>query len=343
MQGQRRRDDRDARQSDDRDWRRDNLDRKRDDRAGQDDCRDWQRRSRGDSDWKRNDRAGHADDRDWKHRSRGGKGGGGKGRKGSKPPVVLGRRSEEACLQVACTVRPAQINGIMSVADRLELGLPAEGDVVKAFVDAAADRGVKFTYRMRNGREYASAYLSDDAGDKRLLHQVMSDWLTLVAACGEDLNALTLPAYYGIHGQGGSPPNGEAIPWFERIVKGRLQRRDQAAASAEPHTGAEEQPAASDSLVKRQMRLWKRGFHLKISTAGEGQMEQRVPRVAGGHGEREPKGRGWEPPQLPAIPAHPPRSPDLAWEGPCDIVWFLAACSLHSCSARAWDSSPGAA
>ena len=60
---------------------------------------------------------------------------------------------------------------------REELKLPIDGDPTIAFVSQAKARGVKFTYRMRKGREYATAYLMDEMpGEPKDILQEIICW-----------------------------------------------------------------------------------------------------------------------------------------------------------------------
>ena len=101
------------------------------------------------------------------------------------------------------------------------LQVPIDGDPTIAFVSQAKARGVKLSYRMRKDREHATAYLMDETPGKPkdILYDIMTEWFAILEACGEDLNELRLPAFYGLEGQ----PK-QAIPWYERVVTGRLSR-----------------------------------------------------------------------------------------------------------------------
>ena len=54
---------------------------------------------------------------------------------------------------------------------------------------------------------------------KDILHEIMTEWFDILEACGEDLTELRLPAFYGLECQ----PK-QAIPWYKRVVIGRLSR-----------------------------------------------------------------------------------------------------------------------
>ena len=158
--------------------------------------------------------------------SAGSKGKRGKGAKRSRgdtpaaqPAAQPSRRKDDECLQVACKLTPVQIRQNLPLHWRKELGLPIDGDPTIAFVSQAKARGVKFTYRMRKGREYATAYLMDEmpGEPKDILHEIMMEWFDILEACGEDLTELRLPAFYGLEGQ-----LKQALPWFKRLVKGQL-------------------------------------------------------------------------------------------------------------------------
>ena len=159
--------------------------------------------------------------------SAGGKGKRGKGAKRSRgdtpaaqPAAQPSRRKDDECLQVACKLTPLEIRQNLLPQWRKELQLRIDDDPTIAFVAEAKARGVKFSYRMRKGREYATAYLIDETAGKPkdILHEIMTEWFDLLEACGEDLTELRLPAFYGLEGQ-----LKQAIPWYKRVVIGRLR------------------------------------------------------------------------------------------------------------------------
>ena len=105
-------------------------------------------------------------------------------------------------------------------------------------------------------RRRRSHLLDDTAGEyygSPVLFEVMTDWFSILEACGENLGALRLPAFYGQEGQ----PK-VAVPWFECIVTGRLRRpaagSTAAAGSAAPagSAAASGTAAASGSAAGRE-------------------------------------------------------------------------------------------
>ena len=298
------------------------------------------------------------------------------------PAAQLRRRELEDCLQVACTLSPVEIRMRLSAELREELHLPADEDPTIAFVWQAAARGVKFTYRLRKGREYATAYLSDDDREKQhlgpeILHDVMTDWLSILEACGEDLAALRLPAFYG---QVGQPT--VLIPWYTRFVPGRLRSRAErstaetastapagsaaapgSAAGPEPRitlrgTVAGDPPRAGSAarvghekprtqhfvasiqdvrpsirgkvdtaLREKQMRFFKRGYHLHVETNGVS-TERGAPQATGPAQDIGGSGRPG---------SEPYRIQRQVWNAPRGIRTLSGSPSV-----RLWGSSPGA-
>jgi hypothetical protein len=215
---------------------------------------------------------------------------------------------------------------------------------------------------MRKGREYATAYLMDETPGKPkdILHDIMTEWFAILEACGEDLNELRLPAFYGLEGQ----PK-QAIPWYKRVVTGRLSRpaagstagagstapagsadrvahqtmtkNDSTNRSVRPPTeyfvfrADDVSPSIRGQIDKmlqaKQILLFTRGYSLHISTTGITQ-ERGAPQATG---PAQVEWKAW-------IRTIPDSAASLVWNAPRGIRTLSGSSSV-----RLWGSSTGAA